>query len=56
MKFTVIKTVIVTTKELYEIKIGGHLDPLSYIGDREPESTVTEREVKVDIFKEKSNE
>lgn len=55
MKFTVVKTIVVTTKELYEIEIAGYLDPLSYIGDR-PISTTTGREVNFDIFKKEEAE
>jgi len=51
VKFTIIKTIVVTTKELYEVEIAGYLDPLSYIDSSTPISTKTEREVKTDIFR-----
>lgn len=51
MKFIVIKTIILTTKELYEIEIAEYHDPLHYLGSSTPVSTVTERELKCDIFK-----
>lgn len=52
MKFTVVKTITVTTKELYGIEIAEHLDPLDYMGSMSPTSTIRERDIKVDIFKE----
>ncbi|MBA7587056.1 hypothetical protein ES708_29069 [subsurface metagenome] len=52
MKFTVVKIITVTTKELYKVEIAGYLDPLSYMNSAKPLSTKTEREVKFDIFRE----
>lgn len=52
MKFTIVKTIVVTTKELYETNIAGFLDPLTYIADQKPESVITERQVSFDIFRE----
>lgn len=51
MKFTIIKTLVTTKKELYEVNIADHLDPLVYVGVRTPISTLTEREVQFDVFK-----
>lgn len=56
MKFIVIKTVVVTTKELYEIEIAEYLDPLTYMSSSSPTSVLTERDMKVDVFKEGSLE
>lgn len=57
MKITVVKTIVVTTKELYELEIAGYLDPLSYIGcadSRAPTSTTTERKVEFDVFRKET--
>lgn len=56
MKFTVVKTIVVTTKKLYETEIAGYLDPLTYIGDKAPISTITKREESVDIFRKEKEE
>ena len=54
MRFTVIKTIIVTTKEMHKVEIAGYLDPLDYIAGRKPIALIVERDVKVDIFKEEA--
>lgn len=53
MKFSVVKTIVVTTRELYEIEIAEYHDPLNYIGSSTPVSTTTEREVKAVVFRKK---
>lgn len=56
MKFAVVVTTTVTTKELYEVEIAEHLDPLDYISSSTPVSIVTTRELGCDIFRKETKE